>query len=204
LAYGETPNEFLVQTMQGDVVTDLIKKGGKVLCIAEGEGRNAIYLAQQGYYVHAMDYSAVGMEKLHQRAVSLGLSDKITTEVADLNAFDFRKDCGADGWDVVVSIFAHTDPVLRQKVCQSSLACLFSFAVYALSTQYQSSHPSPVHPTRSTTQPLIHTSPACLHLTRYTTEWPLPSNQADSSSSKPTTPPTSVGAPADPKHPPCA
>ena len=115
-AYGEAANEFLVQTIQGDLVTDMIKKGGNALCIAEGEGRNAVFLAQQGFHVHAMDYSSVGMDKLRQQAIHLGLSDLITTEVADLNTFDFQKNCGAQGWDIVVSIFAHTDPALRQKV----------------------------------------------------------------------------------------
>jgi hypothetical protein len=36
----------------------------KVLCLAEGEGRNAVFLARQGYHVSAVDLSEVGLQKL--------------------------------------------------------------------------------------------------------------------------------------------
>lgn len=54
--YGTSPNTFLAEHFQ-----QLPK--GKVLCLAEGEGRNAVFLAEHGYDVTAVDNSAVGLEK---------------------------------------------------------------------------------------------------------------------------------------------
>ena len=58
-AYGTEANDFLKEEFHR------IPKGGRVLCIAEGEGRNAVFLAQNGYQVTAMDLSdyALGVEQ---------------------------------------------------------------------------------------------------------------------------------------------
>lgn len=55
-AYGTTPNEFLVEKV------GCIPKS-KVLSLAEGEGRNAVFLAKQAYDVTAVDASLVGLNK---------------------------------------------------------------------------------------------------------------------------------------------
>ena len=60
--YGKDPNDFLVQNVE------LIKPGSKILCLAEGEGRNAVFLASKGFVVTALDQSSVGLEKLKQFA----------------------------------------------------------------------------------------------------------------------------------------
>ena len=60
-AYGTTPNEFLVEKV------NCIPKG-KVLSLAEGEGRNAVFLAKQGYAVTAVDASLVGLNKARKLA----------------------------------------------------------------------------------------------------------------------------------------
>jgi hypothetical protein len=44
---------------------------GKILCLAEGEGRNAVFLAQQGYQVTAVDQSSVGLEKTRTKNSTL-------------------------------------------------------------------------------------------------------------------------------------
>ncbi len=56
-AYGTAPNDFLKSEYFR------IPKGGRVLCLAEGEGRNAVFLAMQGYSVTAVDQSSVGLQK---------------------------------------------------------------------------------------------------------------------------------------------
>jgi len=56
-AYGTGPNDFLVESAA------LFKPGSCILCLAEGEGRNAVYLAGQGHHVIAVDSSAVGPQK---------------------------------------------------------------------------------------------------------------------------------------------
>jgi len=99
--YGKDPNEFLAKAV------DKIPLG-KVLCVAEGEGRNAVFLAAQGYDVTAVDASAVGLEKARKLAEERGVS--ITTIVRDLAHFDIEP----LSWDGVVSIFAHVPPQVRK------------------------------------------------------------------------------------------
>lgn len=99
--YGTDPNAFLA-----GVVNDL--PVGRTLCIAEGEGRNAVFLAERGHEVVAVDASAVGLEKARRLAQERGV--QIETVTADLADFDIE----ADSWDAVVSIFAHVPPGVRQ------------------------------------------------------------------------------------------
>lgn len=103
-AYGTEPNEFLVAEYRR------IPLGGEVLCLAEGEGRNAAFLAAQGYSVTAVDQSAVGLEKAAALAEQNGNS--IKTIVADLAEFDILP----LSWDGIVSISAHLPPAIRHKV----------------------------------------------------------------------------------------
>ena len=103
-AYGTQPNDFLKAEYSH------IPKGGNVLCLAEGEGRNAVFLAMQGYSVTAVDQSAVGLQKAEKLARECGVS--ITTEVADLADYDL----GCEKWDGVVSIWAHVPIELRKKL----------------------------------------------------------------------------------------
>lgn len=103
-AYGTKPNDFLKSQYHR------IPKGGKVLCIAEGEGRNAVFLAQQGYAVTAVDQSSVGLKKAKELASACGV--EISTVVADLGNYDF----GDQMWDGIVSIAAHVPPFLRKEL----------------------------------------------------------------------------------------
>lgn len=101
--YGKDPNQFLANA------ANKIPKG-KVLCVAEGEGRNAVFLAEQGYEVVAVDASAVGLEKARKLAAERGVS--IQTIVSDLAHFDIEP----ESWDGVVSIFAHVPPQVRKEL----------------------------------------------------------------------------------------
>lgn len=83
---------------------------GPVLCIGEGEGRNALYLASLGYEVQAVDASAVGLAKADALAEARGL--ELRTTVADLAEYDF----GRNRWAGIVSIFCHLPPALRERV----------------------------------------------------------------------------------------
>jgi hypothetical protein len=103
-AYGTKPNNFLV-----DASTRL-HPASRILCLAEGEGRNAVYLAGQGHHVIAVDSSAVGLQKA--RSLAAGRRVSIDTVVADLN--DFVIDPGAYG--AIISIFCHLPPALRKTV----------------------------------------------------------------------------------------
>lgn len=102
--YGTEPNDFV------QLHFDEIPPGGRVLCLAEGEGRNAVFLAQQGYVVTAVDSSAVGLEKTKALAKEKGV--EVETVLADLNDYPIEP----KSWDGIVSIFAHLPPELRRKV----------------------------------------------------------------------------------------
>jgi 2-polyprenyl-3-methyl-5-hydroxy-6-metoxy-1,4-benzoquinol methylase len=117
--YGTEPNDFLREAAHS------LPKG-KVLCLAEGEGRNAVYLATQGYEVTAVDSSAVGLRKAQELAESKGVS--IHCIVADLQEFEL----GQEQWDGIVSIFCHLPPPLRQKVYAQIPASLRSGGVLLL------------------------------------------------------------------------
>ncbi len=111
-AYGTAPNEFLAQNV------GRLPAGGDVLSLAEGEGRNAVFLAQRGFRVTAVDGSAVGMEKARQLAAQSGV--KIETIVSDLAAFDL----GENRWAGIVSIWCHVPSALRARLHPAIVAAL--------------------------------------------------------------------------------
>jgi SAM-dependent methyltransferase len=118
-AYGTDPNDFLVS------VADQIPRG-KVLCLAEGEGRNAVYLAGLGHEVTAVDASTVGLTKAEALADERGVA--IETVVADLA--DYEIEAGA--WQGIVSIFCHLPPVLRAALHEKCLRGLAPGGVFVL------------------------------------------------------------------------
>jgi SAM-dependent methyltransferase len=102
--YGTEPNDFLA----GHAAA--IPKGGRVLCLAEGEGRNALFLARLGYVVTAVDASRIGLQK----AARLAQDHGVELELVHQDLADF--DIGKSRWDGIVSIFCHLPPALRRLV----------------------------------------------------------------------------------------
>jgi SAM-dependent methyltransferase len=117
--YGTEPNDFLASAIE-----ELPK--GQALCIAEGEGRNAVFLAEHGHQVLAVDSSAIGLEKAARLAAERGV--RIATEVTDLAHFDVE----ADSWDTVISIFAHVPPAIRKPLHKKIVGGLRSGGVLVL------------------------------------------------------------------------
>lgn len=74
---------------------------GRALDLAAGEGRNAIWLAEHGWRVRAVDLSDVAIEKAGQLAAARNAADKITFEVADLRDYE----PGKGGFDLVMLIY---------------------------------------------------------------------------------------------------
>lgn len=101
--YGRKVNEFL-QAQAAQLPS------GRILSLGEGEGRNAVFLAQQGFRVCAVDASAVGLEKARTLAAEQGV--EIETVRAELADFEL----GEEQWDGIVSIFCHLPPETRRKV----------------------------------------------------------------------------------------
>ncbi len=100
--YGKEPAEFLK--------TQIARLGkGKALCLAAGEGRNEVFLAQQGFEVVAVDFSARGLEKCQALAAERGV--QVQTVVADLNTWDL----GQAQYDLITD-FYHYQPDLFPKI----------------------------------------------------------------------------------------
>ena len=94
-AFGSEPNDFLRENAH------FLPPAGRVLCLAEGEGRNAVHLARLGHEVTGVDLSSVGLAKAQRLATQFGM--RLHTEVGDLATWQIVP--GA--WDGIVSIFAH-------------------------------------------------------------------------------------------------
>ena len=109
-AFGTEPNDFLVASV------GLLQPGSEILCLAEGEGRNGVYLASLGHRVTAVDSSSVGLGKALQLAERRGVSMDIVE--ADLEDFAIQP----SSFQAIISIFCHLPPALRvrlhQKVCE--------------------------------------------------------------------------------------
>jgi len=92
-AYGKSVNLFLEKQLR-------LLKPGKILLPAEGEGRNAVFAARQGWQVTAFDYSDEGRNKALAYAQSLGVS--IDYQVCD--AADFKSELQ---FDALALIYTH-------------------------------------------------------------------------------------------------
>jgi len=109
--FGTTPNDFLASCAAA--IPD-----GPVLCLAEGEGRNAVHLASCGHAVTAVDQSAVGLGKARDLATARGV--ELTTIVANLADYVIAP----QAWAAVVSIFCHLPQPLRHQVHAQAAAGL--------------------------------------------------------------------------------
>ncbi|MBX3422777.1 MAG: class I SAM-dependent methyltransferase [Pirellulaceae bacterium] len=108
--YGTNPNEFLVEHSS--------KLRGPVLSLAEGEGRNAVFLASLGLEVTCVDGSSIGLAKARKLA---GLKRvDIRTEVADLATYN----PAADSYMSVISISAHLPSNIRNRLYPLVERCL--------------------------------------------------------------------------------
>lgn len=98
--YGIEPNAFLLAN-ESSLPMD------EVLCLADGEGRNSVYLAGTGRTVSAVDLTQTGVAKTLRLAADCGVT--VHAETGDLANYDL----GDERWDGIVSIFAHLPSVVR-------------------------------------------------------------------------------------------
>lgn len=117
--FGTEPNEFLA------AVAHEIPPG-PVLCLAAGEGRDAVHLAGRGYDVTAVDFSAVGLAKARQLAADRGVT--IRTIHADLAGYAIEP----NRWSGIVAIFAHLPPEVRRPLYRAAAVGLVSDGVFVL------------------------------------------------------------------------
>ncbi len=117
--YGTAPNDFLLENFA------CIPKG-KVLSLAEGEGRNAVFLAKQGYAVTAIDASRVGLNKARKLAEESGVSVEFIH--ADLAHYELDE----NQWDGIVSIFCPLPSVIRKQLYEKVMVSLKKNGVFLL------------------------------------------------------------------------
>jgi len=111
-AYGTAPNTFLVSQSRH------LRPGMRALAVADGEGRNGVWLAQQGLTVLSVDSSEVGLSKAQTLATEREV--KLRTEATDL--FDWTWPVAS--FDVVVAIYAHFPATHRVRLHANMLRAL--------------------------------------------------------------------------------
>ncbi len=103
--FGTAPARFLVDQ------TDHIEPGARALAVADGEGRNSVYLAELGLKVVAMDGSPVAVAKAKNLAIERGVD--VDFQVSDISLWEWAPET----YDVVVAIFIQfASPQLRSEI----------------------------------------------------------------------------------------
>lgn len=104
--FGKEPNEYLVEQ-----VSSYLKPNSSVLCIADGEGRNGVWLAKRGMKVTGFDISDIALAKARQFAADNGVN--IQYSLCDTDGFHWQ----ANSYNAVIGIFIQfADPEMRARI----------------------------------------------------------------------------------------
>jgi cyclopropane fatty-acyl-phospholipid synthase-like methyltransferase len=104
--FGKEPNEYLVEQ-----ASRYLEPNSSVLCIADGEGRNGVWLAKQGMRVTGFDVSDIALAKANQFATDSEVN--IQYSLCDTDSFDWQ----ANLYDAVIGIFIQfADPEMRARI----------------------------------------------------------------------------------------
>ncbi len=109
--YGFKPNAFIASQ------EDLISADSDILCLGEGEGRNAVYLASKGHRVTALDASPIGMSKALKHAEKEGV--QIIPQLIDLEQWEPQQH-----YDAIVTSYLHLEEPLRTQAFQQAIKTL--------------------------------------------------------------------------------
>ncbi|MGG4442783.1 class I SAM-dependent methyltransferase [Brevibacillus fortis] len=93
--YGEEPNVFIQQQ------AFRLEQGQKVIAFAEGEGRNAVFLAKRNHEVTAIDYAESGLQKT--KKLALKHSVDVHTQKIDL----LEEDVPSEEYDAAIMVYGH-------------------------------------------------------------------------------------------------
>jgi ubiquinone/menaquinone biosynthesis C-methylase UbiE len=102
--FGKGPNYFIASCKP------LLPKSGKALAVADGEGRNGVWLAQQGLDVVSLDFAPAGQEKAAALAKESGVS--LSLVQADVHNWDYPENT----FDVVAEIFTQFSSPAERKL----------------------------------------------------------------------------------------
>ncbi len=118
-AFGTEPNTFLRDNIDALPL-------GEVLCVADGEGRNSVFLAESGRAVSSVDLSRAGVEKARRLAAQRDVTiDAMVGDLVDVDLGDAR-------WDAIISIFAHMPSALRSDLHQRVVRALRPGGIFLL------------------------------------------------------------------------
>jgi SAM-dependent methyltransferase len=111
--FGTEPNVWLREQ------AGVWSAGQRVLCVADGEGRNSVWMARRGFQVDAFDISVIGVAKARRLADDQGAS--VNFQVADCDGFAWPE----AAYDGVAAIFVQfADPALRERLFANLKRCL--------------------------------------------------------------------------------
>jgi SAM-dependent methyltransferase len=120
--FGKEPNEYLVEQSQ-----QYLKANDKVLCIADGEGRNSVWLAKEGMRVVGFDASDIALAKARQFAKENAV--EIEYSFSDTDSFSWDE----NAYDAVVGIFIQfADPAMRARIFQQVYRSLKPGGIFIL------------------------------------------------------------------------
>ncbi len=111
--YGTEPNRFVA-----DVLPGLVDDGARVLCVGDGEGRNGVWCAGQGFDTTSLEPSAVGIKKIEALAADRDVDistihDKMPSEQVDDEYFD-----------ALVLTYVHAPEPMRKEIHGASIKAL--------------------------------------------------------------------------------
>lgn len=104
--YGKEANMFVKEAVERFTI------GPDILAVAEGEGRNAVYLAEHDRHVTIWDYAQSGLDKAQALAEEKGVTLK--TKRQDLTEADWAEET----FDAVVCVFGHFDSASRSQILE--------------------------------------------------------------------------------------
>lgn len=110
--FGKAPNLFLTSEVHR------FATGGRILVPGDGEGRNGVWLAEQGFDVTSVEASAVGVGKARALAAERGV--RLDIQNANLDSWDWP----VSAFDGVAAIFVHFEPHARATMHRRMLSAL--------------------------------------------------------------------------------
>ncbi len=112
LVWKAEPNRFLVTEATG-------LSPGRALDVACGEGRNAVWLAEQGWHATGVDFSPIALDKARKLAASRGVGDRVEWHQADLRTEDWVPTTRGDGFDLVIVFYLQVAAETRHRVLRA-------------------------------------------------------------------------------------
>ena len=111
LLWTERANQFLVEEVSG-------LEPGRALDLGTGEGRNAVWLAEQGWHVTAVDFSRVALD----RGAAIAQRGDVDVEWVQADLTQYRP--AAAAFDLVVILYLHLAPGARRGVLERAVTAL--------------------------------------------------------------------------------